>query len=559
MLHRPGRLLLFLMDRLWQILRFVLLAVFVTVLLLGLVIKPMYHFADYPYFTAVGWRDLLGLVLVGSVYGLGWWLYRRSRRLRLILRPSLAAGLFLGAASLFIWQVPTLPFSDMRGVYAGALAAANGQWSQILQSDYLQTFKVNINVSLFYGLWLRFLPQAPATLKIINSLLVLGLAWLISDGAARCVRPPEPGPARCVKGPDTLDPAAGHQAAAGPGQGKPGQSSYTGLRNGLFLLTLTFIAPFLYIQHLYYDLPFTFIWVLAFYVYWRNDRSVPALLGAAALLALGKFLRPTGDLYLLALLFDFTVHQLRQQPAATGGSDNTTSHGRRSVGTARPLKGRQLLAVLLLAALCFGLPATLLQTTVDVNLHDPARPSYPRASLLYIGLNEPEFGFMDFSMSFERTWQDVWDRVAEYGPWRLGKIFARKILWTWMEGTYQAQRYAFGENAEFMPAKFAAPTWLTPYLQNDYQQGRQFLNSVIRAQYLLFFTMMVLYLAGRRRCQQLDLLLIPVFATFFLLIFFEIKSRYIFTLYPAMLLWAQAWLADARMPGRQTRSFFLRR
>ena len=70
MLHRPGRLLLFLMDRLWQILRFVLLAVFVTVLLLGLVIKPMYHFADYPYFTAVSWRDLLGRTgTTGDAYG----------------------------------------------------------------------------------------------------------------------------------------------------------------------------------------------------------------------------------------------------------------------------------------------------------------------------------------------------------------------------------------------------------------------------------------------------------------------------------------------------------
>ncbi len=172
--------------------------------------------------------------------------------------------------------------------------------------------------------------------------------------------------------------------------------------------------------------------------------------------------------------------------------------------------------------------------------------AYPSVNLYYIGINETEFGFMDNDFSYDRTWGDYFLRLKEYGPLRLLKILIKKTFWLWTQGTYQAQRYAFGLDVLVATDKFETNTILTEYLRMDHQKLRMFINAFTRVQYFLMFGLMTLKFWSRKNIDHLRAFYYMFAGTFFVMLIYELKARYILYLLPFMVIIAVSALDEKK-------------
>lgn len=154
--------------------------------------------------------------------------------------------------------------------------------------------------------------------------------------------------------------------------------------------------------------------------------------------------------------------------------------------------------------------------------------SLPIASYVYIGLNEPEFGFQDGTHSVDRSWNEVKERLFNYSFSRFLKMELKKNFWIWGEGTYQTARYAFGEKSE---NQFQYKTILTDKLGDEKAPIRKILDWIMRIQYWVMSLFTITYLFMSK--DHTDFLPKLLFSGFFLFyVVWEMKSRYILPLYP---------------------------
>lgn len=154
-----------------------------------------------------------------------------------------------------------------------------------------------------------------------------------------------------------------------------------------------------------------------------------------------------------------------------------------------------------------------------------------------MGFNQDEFGFQDGTHSIDRNMKDVVERIRGYDVKEVTEIIAKKEYWMWMEGTYQAQRYAFGENSDESNSKFYYETAATKYLMNNEQTLRKVIDSFIYSQYFILFVLM-LYWFVRPQSDKLSVIYLVYMGMFLFYVFWEIKSRYIISLYPFMMIFS---------------------
>lgn len=163
--------------------------------------------------------------------------------------------------------------------------------------------------------------------------------------------------------------------------------------------------------------------------------------------------------------------------------------------------------------------------------------SYPAWNMYYMGINEAEFGFQDNDFSYDRTAQDVIDGVVDYGPIRLTKILKKKTFWLWTQGTYQAQRYAFGLDEVNALDKFEYEIFVTKYLMQDSQATRKVINAFVRALYYAMFGLMILTMF-KKSVERFRIFYYTIIMTFLGMLIYELKSRYILHLAPLMVIMA---------------------
>jgi len=272
--------------------------------------------------------------------------------------------------------------------------------------------------------------------------------------------------------------------------------------NLLFFFSLSLISSFLCINHIYNDTVFCFLCAAVIFLYFQNKKRLPL---CAVLLYILCFFRPTAIIFAIGILMDFFLNS--QETALKKASKTAV------IGT-----------------LCI---LTVLGTNLVVtSITDQTVKTRPVASYVYMGFNEEEFGFMDGSHSKKRTMYDVKERIEGYGFSTTFKILAKKGFWTWQEGTFQAQRYAFGPDAETSNQKFYRDTIVTPYLLNSSQRGRTVLNSVMRAQYIVLMLMLVFSLIKTKGSSHLAFLTYIILGFLLFYLIWEIKSKYLFPLLP---------------------------
>ncbi len=184
----------------------------------------------------------------------------------------------------------------------------------------------------------------------------------------------------------------------------------------------------------------------------------------------------------------------------------------------------------MLTMLTFGIPQ-LCDTSVNTFFRAEGARNESIWNLFCMGINEYEFGFMHNEILTEdpQEFKDFYELLSSRTAEQNINLFGKKIFWTWSQGTYQAQRYAFGSDSDNVLDKFLYKTPVTAIFLKDQQPIRQFINMFCRAQYFALFFLMIIGLwkmdiSDRNKYRPFIYLM---FGTFLILIFYEMKSRYV--------------------------------
>ena len=152
-----------------------------------------------------------------------------------------------------------------------------------------------------------------------------------------------------------------------------------------------------------------------------------------------------------------------------------------------------------------------------------------------MGINESEFGFQDNNHSFDITFLDCVNRYKEYGPLKVITILCKKTFWVWGEGSYQSGRYGFG----YLNNPYEYATFVTEKLsESPDRKIRIVSNILIRSQYLFYMLFALIGTLKAQKKHEFSVLFYIICGFFAFYLIWEIKSRYLYGLYPVFLLLA---------------------
>lgn len=274
----------------------------------------------------------------------------------------------------------------------------------------------------------------------------------------------------------------------------------------VLLLGSVGISTFLYTNCTYNDLIFTTLVTVVIFCLTKEKQNLANMIIISVLSFLQFIVRPVGIILIIAICMYYL------------------------------LKEKNVKKILIVLSIILIL--NLGYKTIQHKIIPKSEEEIPIWSFLQMGINEKEFGFQDSSHSSEWTFKDYKERIGELGFIRIIKLISKKIVWTWTEGTYQVERYAFGQNLE---KQYYYDTFLTPKVFETNSNIRNTLEYLMKGQYLL---LMILSLFGiifedenidKNKIYLLFYLIIGMFCFY---IIWEIKSRYIYCLYPIFLILA---------------------
>ena len=435
---------------------------FLGILIVSLFVKAMYSFDDSPYFTRNNLVDyfFLGMHLLIIVL-----IYRYRDYIQIYFSLSLFSFLFFYFTIVFNILSPVIPFSDMGGVYDGALDITSLDFNALFSEPYFQVFPGNIKLSLFWGFVLLPLPKSIFSLRAINAILLYMISVL------------------CLKI----------------------AKSYGLKYYNLSFVMMTFFGSWImYTSVVYYEGPLIFLSMLALYMYKCKDKLVLS----ALILGLAAYFRMLAAVFVVAILCDYLLNS--------------------------EISKERKMTDALKAVICY-IVVSFVPTKIVWLLFIRGRfEEYPIWNQFYIGFNEAKFGFMDQDFSYSRNLRDILQRIIDYGPLRTIRIIIKKTFWLWTQGTFQAQRYVFGEDALTENEKFYYHSLLTNHLLNDNQKLRCLINSFLRAQYLSIFFVTSYALLTTRRRKEFTVFINVLLFTFLGMLIYELKSRYILHVIPIM-------------------------
>ncbi|SEI97622.1 Calcineurin-like phosphoesterase [Lachnospiraceae bacterium A10] len=452
-----------------------------------------YHMDDYPYFEKTNGFQIILYVCVLILYYL---LYRHIKYIEKIPYPVLVCFLvFIGG--LYIFLLPLDPISDPKYVVEGAINIASGDFQSVLESDYLQSVQKNINVSLLYAFFIILLPKSVLSLRVVN-LLFLTLTAIIVGKISKL---------------------------------------YGYSEKGAFFFMGTFIPLIAYLNQVYFDIPLLLLSSFAIYIYIKR-KDYFGLLIALVILGFAVLLRVVGFVFIFPIIIDYVITK----------KEILLTYKRQTFI-------RSICIIALLFLIIFGVNKGIHFIFRSTNASDESI-----WKLFWMGINEPEFGMMHNEYLLVPQYStigfdDFLKTLCSRSFFQNIRLFSRKILWIWTQGTYQFQRYGFGYDGD-SSSKFIYDTLLTNHFLNTSQKLPKLLIHLGRAQYMSLFTFM--FLGVRKSYKKIDVLnvralLYPMVLTFLVLIFYEMKSRYIFHLIPIMLILSfigQEHLADSiKKPG----------
>ncbi len=282
--------------------------------------------------------------------------------------------------------------------------------------------------------------------------------------------------------------------------------------NKLVLLFGMFSIPtFLYVNHLYNDVIFVALTTAILYIITKQESKKKDIVLLVILSFIQFFIRQVGIILIIAEAMYLI------------------------------LKKQNYKAVLAIGIVCIVFQAIYV-TQVENRLipENEKEKSCKVWSFIEVGLNEEKFGFQDGSYSPKWKARDIVERVKTLGVKKLMTLLAKKEYWMWTEGTYQVQRYAFGNG---LPDLFYYETPITLKVSNpETSKIRKALDYIMKAQYFILILLSLIDLIVRDKEKETknkkDLLLYFIVGMFCFYIVMEMKSRYIYCLQPIFLILA---------------------
>ncbi len=274
----------------------------------------------------------------------------------------------------------------------------------------------------------------------------------------------------------------------------------------VLLLGVFSISVFLYANYMYNDVIFTVLTTVILYFVTKPVYSKFDIGALAVLLFLQFIIRPVGIILYIAVCMFFVLKRHHYTGVAV--------------------------------FICCFVLFNLLYSQLENNLIPESEENLelPVWSYIQMGFNEEEFGFQNSSHSADWGFDDVVNRFKELGFGRLVKLLGKKHLWLWTEGTYQVERYVFGDGSDGL---FFYETPITKRVANPEDSAiRSGLEYLMKGQYFVLILLCLVDFCVKDEASQndeKDLFYYLIVGLFCFYTVWEIKSRYIYCLYPVFL------------------------
>lgn len=428
--------------------------IFASVAVFGMIFEADYSFLDYPYFRINDPSKILYILI--SLCMVIAHMYIGSR---ISWNVKAVIFIYIAASLVYIFLIPLEPYSDMKYIYD---IAVNGLRDE---TGYLSVYNNQIPVTLYLWIVMGIFGKSIIVPKILN--VVFNIIILIFMRRIYMLF------------------------------GKSENDA-----KGIIWFSSTFMAVFLYVNHIYNDILFTMLTVILIYMILKREYTAVRS-GIICLLSVVQYLiRPSGIIYIIAIVLFMVFYQKEWKKCIV-----------------------YICAVTIMITGIVKINKAFFCVDED--------KTYPVWSFIQMGVNEEEFGFQDGTHSPDWTFEDCVDKYKELGAAKVLKIFAKKEIWMWSEGTYQAQRYAFGDEN----AAYERENIITDNIRDiDESPIRNIVENFMKAQYYIYILFALSGIAAVRNEKKCVLLFYLICGFFFFYMFWEIKSRYIYSLYPILMI-----------------------
>ena len=277
----------------------------------------------------------------------------------------------------------------------------------------------------------------------------------------------------------------------------------------VLLFGVVSISTFLYVNCLYTDICFTLLTTVILYIVTKEKNSEVDIIIISLLSFLQYKIRAVGIILIIALVMYYLIKH----------------------------KNYKNVLILISAFVV----SCLIYLPIERNIVPyEENKTYPIWSFIQMEINEEEFGFQNSSHSVEWTFQDVKDRINDIGTIRLLRLLSKKNFWMWTEGTFQVERYAFGTGAR---EQYLYRNMVVEEISDvENSKIRNLLEYMMKGQFFVFiilaFSDLVLKDKEQYTKQSKDILLYMIIGMFCFYTIWEMKSRYIYCLYPIFLVLA---------------------
>lgn len=317
---------------------------------------------------------------------------------------------------------------------------------------------------------------------------------------------------------------------------------------GVLIFAATYIPSLLMCNYIYNDIIATAFFTSSIYfmIKFIKEKSLKFIVISSILLSLGNYFRSVGIIYIISgIIYCFLYIK--------------------EIGMKKMLSSFCILVIL------FSIPSlvqnAILKST-GIITESVNKNSAPVYMWFNMGLNNSTLGYWDDMKSY-----NIYQREANYNKekstelfkteieaklsnmtfYDLTKFYYSKILWLWTEGTYQIETYGIGNdssdnqnNTHMTENSYSYTTFATDLFKGD-SKYRSGLNWILYAtNFLMYCFIFVRLLTGMRSKKFNEIifyLIILGFIGFYIL--WEIKSRYIYPVYPLLIILSYMGFKDS--------------
>jgi hypothetical protein len=391
---------------------------------------------------------------------------------------------------LFILYFPAKPFADQEIVNRIAHEVINGNFQAFDKMGYLYQYPNNIGITLLLSAIYKIFPQSLMVPKLLNIAFSIAASYIVF---------------------------------------RIYEEVFPSKRNDFGILIIAcFFPPMIMLNNLVYnDIYATtlFLGAVFYAIRYTKTNNWRYLVPAGILLTAGNFLRQLGAIFLLSIIVYFIIK--------------------------RVLTLKSFLFFIMVIMACKA-PMLLVNDYLIENekITEPVGlNSIPVHMWIHMGMNEEKFGYWDDSASYniyfyhcecsksksEQAYRLlIKEKLRNKGLLNLAKVYLKKNVWLWTEGTYQAEYYGVGSWGHLYSTVATINLDSSVLFRDSIRWALHVLNTIMLS--LIFAGL--LYCIGKKVSYRLLLPAIVVIGFIGFYTVWEIKPRYIYPIYPYLILMA---------------------